>query len=51
MKRYTSKITFILLIILLGVTGTAAWAGATPNESVLVTKVFDGDTILVRLNA
>ena len=50
MKRYCSKIIFIILVLLLGVSGTAAWAGAPPNESVSVTKVFDGDTIIVKLN-
>lgn len=47
MKRHFAKFIFILL--LLGVTG-AAWTGAPPKENVPVTKVFDGDTILVRLN-
>lgn len=48
MRRHFAKFIFILL--LLGVTGAAAGAGAPPNESVLVTRVFDGDTILVELN-
>jgi hypothetical protein len=49
MKRYSAKIIFILLVILLGVTGTPIWAEVPRNENVLVTKVFDGDTILVEL--
>lgn len=50
MLRFSPKSIFLLLVILLGISGNAAWPVAPRNESVLVTKVFDGDTLLVELN-
>lgn len=49
MKRYFPKLIIILLVLLPGVAGTAAGAGAPRSEDVRVTTVFDGDTILVEL--
>lgn len=51
MTKHFAKIIFILLVVLLTVAGKAVWTdGTTKSGRVLVTKVFDGDTILVEQN-
>lgn len=53
MRKHSAKIVLILLAALLGFAIKAVWmlsAGTVQGEQVLVTKVFDGDTILVQRN-